>query len=143
MSLKVTYPPPQWVVRTNQPYQKIDQVNLDKYYARYARLIEKDSISPFEYLLAIKLRSIGYKTESQYAIPDMNAGDIFYWYYDLYVPKLDMLIEVQGRSHRDKDQIVKDARKRSLARMQGFNFKEIQNKDVNDINKIRQVLEIL
>lgn len=134
------YPPPQWVQRSKDPYQKIDQCNIEKYYQRLNKMADKGSISPFDHLLAIKLKCLGYASEPQYAVPDMNAGDIFYWYYDLYVPKLDLLIEVQGRSHKDKDQIVKDARKKTLAKIQGFMFKEITNSQVNNMDRVKSLV---
>lgn len=138
--VKPVYPPPQWVNRSQEPNQKIDQCDIAKYYQRLNRMTEKGSISPYEHILAIKLKCLGYASEPQYAVPDMNAGDIFYWYYDLYVPKLDMLIEVQGRNHKDKDQIVKDVRKKNLARIQGFKFKEITNIQVNNMDRVKSLV---
>jgi hypothetical protein len=138
--LAINQLPQNWVYRTAAPYQKIDQVEVPKYYKRLERMVMNNQISPYENLLAVKLHSMGYDTVSQYAIPDMDNGNIFYWYYDLYVPKRDLLIEVQGKTHNDKFQLGQDARKRSLARMQGFNFKEIRNSDIAFKSEVERLL---
>jgi very-short-patch-repair endonuclease len=124
------------------PYQKIDQIVIEEYKKRRLGLFSGNGVSKSETFLADKLRAMGLEVIQQYAIPDMDNGNIFNWFFDLYLPELDLLIEVQGSSHnKDKYQKEQDKRKRELAILQGFKFKTITNDNLSFNSEIDKLLK--
>lgn len=94
-----------------------------------------------ERVVSNMLKNGGYEYEPQFTIKS--------YFYDFYIPSLNMLLEVDGEQHRQEvnhfkttleKQLEIDRKKEELAVLLGYNFKRIEVDTYEDIKSIAEKL---
>lgn len=97
-----------------------------------------------ERIVANILKNGGYDYEPQFMIDS--------YFYDFYIPSLNMLLEVDGEQHRQEVKMFKitlkeqkeiDKTKESLAKKSGYTFKRIDIDTYEDINSIVEKISFI
>lgn len=76
----------------------------------------------------------------EYQKPFLVGGRIFY--PDFYIPKLKLIVEIDGGYHYTQEQIKKDGERDAILSMHGYGVYRIPNEVALDKNKINSTLEL-
>ncbi len=101
----------------------------------------KECASKYELMLLKKMKYLGfgYHIERQHIFKyGVNGGNVFF--FDLFIPKYNIAIEVDGEYHFSKEQKQKDKKRDFITSQYHIITLRIKNADVKDDYKVRRLM---